>query len=453
MLWAANGSAQKRPNIIVFIADDMGWEESTPYGNNYIHTPNISRLAGEGMRFDNFYLTASSCSPSRVSIMTSLYPHNTGAMNLHENVSENIQIFPSVLKDAGYYTMLSGKLHGMNTPGNKKKFDYMDMVNWNKPWEMGEMWLKALNQRPKDKPFFLWAASIDPHRPFRQGDYPYKHDPDSVTVPPYYPDIPELRQDLADYYDEIGRFDEHIGMVLKYLKENNEIDNTIILVISDNGKAFPQCKTRVNVQGLRSPLIVRYPPLVKKNSSSESLISAIDLAPTLLELAGAKKMAEQQGMSFVPVLKNPVTEVRQYAFGEHNWHSYMAYERVAISNNYLYIRNWLPELPGTPPGEVVPTPFFQEIQQMNDSGWLEKKYADCFLVPRPAEELFAYKKDRHCMHSLVEDKKQEAAFNKMRNELEKWLKKTNDFFPGKEKLRADLPDRKTGKVKGKETEG
>ncbi len=191
---ASMAMAQSLPNIIVFIADDLGWEDTSPYGNPVVRTPNIARLAAEGMRFDNFYLTASSCSPSRSSILSGLYPHNTGAMNLHENLSPEVELFPTLLSAAGYYTMLVGKSHGTNHPEVQQKFDVLHKADWSKPWTMGNMWLSALEVRPKDQPFFLWAASIDPHRPYKQGQYAYHHKPEEVILPPYYPDIPEIRE-------------------------------------------------------------------------------------------------------------------------------------------------------------------------------------------------------------------------------------------------------------------
>lgn len=196
--------AQAPPNIIVFIADDLGWEDTSPYGNRVVRTPNIARLAREGIRFDNFFLTASSCSPGRFSMLTGLYPHNTGAMNLHENLEPETEIFPTLLKEVGYYTMLVGKSHGTNHPEVQKKFDVLNKANRSKPWTMGEMWLEALEERSKDQPFFLWAASIDLHRPYQQGYYDYHHQLEDVILPPYYPDIPEMREELAAYYDEIS---------------------------------------------------------------------------------------------------------------------------------------------------------------------------------------------------------------------------------------------------------
>jgi N-sulfoglucosamine sulfohydrolase len=431
------------PNVIVFIADDLGWEDTNPYGNAVVHTPNIKRLADEGMRFDNFYLTASSCSPSRVSMFTSLHPHNTGARHLHQDITKDVEIFPTNLKDAGYYTMLIGKSHGTNKPEVKQKFDKLTLADWGKPWTMGDMWLTALQERPKDKPFFMWASSIDPHRPFKQGDYPYKHKAADVIVPPYLPDNAEVRADLADYYDEIGRFDHHIGQVLAYLEKENLLENTVLMVVSDNGKAYPQCKTRVNRQGLKSPLIVRYPSLLQKGSSSASLVSAVDLAPTILELAGAKPMQKPQGKSFSPLFKSPQSVLHDYVYGEHNWHNFTAMERVAISKDYIFIKNWIPENPIMCAGEIVNLPFFKAMKSEFEQGKLPLQYSDCFIKPRPAEELFSMENDRHCRDNLATAKKHKKGLKKMQTVLAAWQKETSDVpFEGYEKLKKENKSRK-----------
>lgn len=434
----------KKPNIIVFIADDLGWEDLGVYGNPVVRTPNIDKLAKEGMRFNNFYLTASSSSPSRSSMLSGLYPHNTGAMNLHEEMSPEVLLFPELLKESGYYTMLIGKSHGTNKPEVKKKFDKMVLADWSKPWTMGDMWTEALDDRPKDKPFFMWAASIDPHRPYKQGTYANPHDPNKVIVPPYIPDIPEIREELADYYDEISRFDEHIGRVVDKLKSENLLDNTLIIILSDNGRPFFQCKTRVNVQGLKSPFIVHYPPLVKAGTQTNGIASAVDIAPTILELTGIKKPHGMQGISMVPILKNNATEIRQYAFGEHNWHVFMGFERVAISKEYVYIRNWIPELPIPPVAETLRMPAYKKILEMYLNNQLEEQYTDCFIAPRPSEELFNISNDIHCMKNLASLKKYQRTKEKMRIVLDAWQESTGDVFPGKDALKQDRNDRVTG---------
>ncbi len=432
------------PNIIVFIADDMGWEESIPYGNKYIHTPNLESLAKKGMKFNNFYLTASSCSPSRLSILTSLYPHQTGAMNLHENITADIPLVVDNLRERGYYNMLVGKSHGTNNKKVQEKFDVLKLVNWSKPWEVGNDWVEALKNRPKNKPFFLWAASIDPHRPFNQGEYPFKHDPDSVSIPPYLPDIPEVRTELAQYYDEISRFDQHIGMALSELKVQGELENTIIFVLSDNGRAFAQSKTRVNAPGLKSPLIISYSFMPNKGKVSDGLISAVDITPTILDLAGAKPLPNTQGHSILPIIKNLDHQIRSYAFAEHNWHSVMAFERAVISKDYLYIKNWLPHLPATPPGDIVREPSYQAARDLFDQGNLAAIHSDSFIHPRPVEELFNLKNDIQCTTNLSRSAAQLNVLSDLRQQLAKWQLNTQDLFPGIENLKTDVIDRETG---------
>lgn len=443
-IFSFNSICQQKPNIVVFIADDLGWEESTPYGNKVVQTPNLQRIADQGMRFNNFFLTASSCSPSRSGILSGLYPHSTGAMNLHEDMKPNVQLFPELLKNEGYYTMLVGKSHGTNNPQVKKKFDIASLVDWSKPWEMGNMWLTALNNAPKDKPFFLWASSIDPHRPYNQGVCPFTHKPEDVIVPPYLPDIPEMRKELAEYYDEISRFDQHVGMVLKYLEDTKQLDNTLIFVMSDNGRPFPQCKTRLNIQGLKSPFLVRFPKIVKPGSTTSSLISAVDMAPTILEIAGAKPLEKGQGKSFVKVLKNPATTFRDYVFGEHNWHSTMAFERVVISSKYIFIKNWLPDLNASPPPDPAREPAYQKMWKMYEERQLLPKYTDCFITPRDSFELFDAKTDIHCMQNLMHNPDYSKIAKRLKTKLYEWMKETGDYFPDRENLKPDNIDRRTG---------
>lgn len=159
----------------------------------------------------------------------------------------------------------------------------------------------------------MFAASLDPHRPYKQGAYDNPYRPSEVIIPPYLPDSPEMREDIADYYNEVTRFDTHVGAVLNLLREEKELTNTLIIVMTDNGRPFAQCKTRVNTQGIKSPFIVFYPHIVRKGGVTSSLASAVDIAPTLLEIADAKRSPGLQGISLLPILNNPDTEVREFA--------------------------------------------------------------------------------------------------------------------------------------------
>ncbi|MBD3592385.1 sulfatase [Bacteroides sp. GM023] len=436
---------EKKPNILIFIADDLGWEEVGAYGHPVVKTPNIDWLASQGMRFDNFYLTASSSSPSRSSIFTGMYPSCTGARNLHENMPAYINMFPDRLHEKGYYTMLVGKTHGTNLPAVQKRFDYGSFIDWSKPWTMVDLWKDALKQRPKDKPFFMFAASIDPHRPFKQGEYEKPYLPDEVVVPPYLQDSPEMREELADYYNEISRFDNHVGQVLKLLREEGELENTFIIVMSDNGRAFQQSKTRVNMQGIKSPFIVYYPPLIKQGVVTESLASAVDIAPTLLDIAKVKRAAGLQGVSLLPVLKEPEAEVRKYAFAEHNWHVFKAYERALITKEYIYIRNWLPQLSNPVVVEVMTEPSYKTMLSAYEKGELPVVQQDCFISPRPEEELFYTIKDIHCLNNIANKKSMRKMKEKLNLILETWQMSIGDVFD-ESKLKQDTSDRITGKT-------
>lgn len=435
----------KKPNILIFIADDLGWEEVGAYGHPVVKTPNMDWLASQGMRFDNFYLTASSSSPSRSSIFTGMYPSCTGARNLHENVPAYINLFPDRLQEKGYYTMLVGKTHGTNLPAVQKRFDYGSFIDWSKPWTMVDLWKDALKQRPKDKPFFMFAASIDPHRPFKQGEYAKPYQPSEVVVPPYLQDSPEMREELADYYNEISRLDDHIGQVLDLLRQEGELENTFIIVMSDNGRAFQQSKTRVNMQGLKSPFIVYYPPLIKKGVVTESLASAVDIAPTLLDVAGVKRSAGFQGVSLTPVLKDSQAEVRKYAFGEHNWHIFKAYERAVITKEYIYIRNWLPQLSNPVVAEVLKEPSYAVMLSAYQKGELPAIQQDCFISPRAEEELFNTSKDIHCLKNVAAKKSERKIKETLRLVLDSWQMSIGDIFDERQ-LKQDTSDRITGKA-------
>ena len=291
-----------RPNIILLIADDMAWDDSGAYGHKTVRTPNLDNLARQGMRFDRAFLTASSCSPSRSSMITGRYPHSTGAQQLHWPLPTNQVTFVELLKKAGYWTAAAGKWHLGDAV--KDRFDLVkeaDSAGFRLSNPAGPApkadasgksgageWLPTLQARPKGKPFFLWLAAFDPHRNYEEGILPNPHRPEDVVVPPYLPDVPETRKDLALYYDEITRLDHHVGEILAELDRQGERDNTLVLFISDNGRPFPRAKTTLYDSGIKAPWIARWPKQIKPGSASGSLVSSVDIAPTVLELAGVK---------------------------------------------------------------------------------------------------------------------------------------------------------------------
>ena len=436
----ASAPAAARPNFVVFVADDMSWDDCGPYGHPHVKTPNLDRLARDGMRFDRAFLTTSSCSPSRASILTGRYPHATGAPELHMPLPANQTLLTRPLREAGYYTAAAGKWH--LGPKSTKQLDLV--IEGGGP-SGSDQWLKVLRERPRDKPFFLWLAAIDPHRPYKRGPgtAERRHTAADVVVPPYLPDVPEVREDLALYYDEIARLDDHVGQVLAELDAQGRTADTVVLFMADNGRPFPRCKTTLYDSGIRTPLIVRYPGHVKPGSVTTSLVSAVDLAPTVVALAGARAPDTFQGQSFVDVLTNPAASAREFAFAEHNWHDYRAFERGVRSARYTYIRNWLPELTQSPPADAVNSPTFAAMRALRDRGNLTEAQAACFAAPRATEELYDIEADPHAIRNLASDAEHAKALAQMREALNQWSSETKDVFAA-ERISPDRFDRETG---------
>lgn len=445
---AALGQKAKdaRPNIVYIIADDVSWDDLGCYGNPAVHTPNIDQLARQGMRFDNVYLTTSSCSPSRNSILSGRYPHNTGAAELHTPLPQEQIPFPLLLKQAGYYTVQAGKSH-FGTPA-LRAFDHAYETK-----EAGtggeERWMKCLRERPKNKPFFAWFASLDAHRPWQADGFGTPHDPAKVIVPPYLADTEATRKDLASYYNEISRLDFYVGEVVKELQNQGVAQNTLVIVMADNGRPFPRAKTRMYDSGMKTPFVLRWDQgLSRRGNVCTSLLSVVDLAPTLLELAGVTAPPTFQGKSFAGVLKNPATEIRQHVFAEHNWHDYEAHERMVRTKDFLYVLNARPNLSNPGPADSNNSPSFADLKSLRDQGKLSAAQADVFLVPRPPEELYDCKKDPLQLINLASLPAYQGVLRDLRLELRKWREETKDNTPAQ--LTPDWFDRETGQPLGKE---
>ncbi len=413
-----------RPNIVLIIADDVSAEDCSPYGNKGVKTPNLDRLAREGMRCDRAFLTCSSCSPSRCSLITGRYPHSTGAMKLHDPLPVEQVTFTEGLRQSGYYTAQAGKWH-LGAP-TKAKFD---LIKEGGGPSGCENWIEVLKNRPKEKPFFCWFAALDAHRDYQPNAIARPHRLEDITVPPYYPDAPAVRADLALYYDEISRLDSYVGKVLDELQAQGVADNTLVIFMSDNGRAFPRCKTTVYDSGIRPPFLVRWPARVKAGSVSQSLISSVDLAPTFLALAGAKAAPSMQGQSIEASLVDPDAQVRNVVFAEHNWHDFDDHQRCVRTGHFKYIRTAYTDLPQTPPADAVRGETFQAMLKLKAAGKLTDIQQTCFRLPRPTEELFDVEADPHELSNLANDPQHAATREYLRAELTKWEQQTDDRIP------------------------
>ncbi|MCC6492082.1 MAG: sulfatase [Pirellulales bacterium] len=416
-------AADDRPNFVLIIADDVSPDDLGCYGRATIETPNIDRLAGEGMVFDRAYLTTSSCSPTRCSLITGRYPHNTGAPELHMPLPEGQFRLPEALRSAGYHTVLAGKNH--MGPAVQAAFD--EATSPTGPG--GERrWVEHLHGRPTDKPFLMWLASNDAHRDWQTSRQDRQYDPAEVVVPPFLVDGPATRKDLAAYYHEISRLDRFIGQVRQELERQGVADKTYVIFMADNGRPFPRCKTRLYDSGTKMPLIVWRPGTIGP-ARTRSMVSTIDVTATVLELAGVAIDARVQGVSFAPLLSDPSAEIRDYAFAEHNWHVGQAHERSVRHGEWLYIRNSLPRQPLACVESGPRYPAGKELWDAHAAGALNEAQGDVFLDPRPAEELYNVHNDPHQLHNLADDPAQGAALASLRRVLERWTEETGDSLP------------------------
>ena len=415
--------ADERPNFIVIIGDDISWNDYGAYGHPNIRTPHVDQLAKQGMRFDLAFLTTSSCSPSRCSIMTGRYPHSTGAGELHQPLPEDQITFAKVLKEAGYYTAAAGKWHLGNAPR-----EHFDSIKGGRPSGCEE-WVPTLKGRDKDKPFFMWFASTDAHRSWSKDAVTPPHTNEDVIVPPFMPDTDDVRKDLALYYDEVSRMDEYVGKVVAELKTQGEFDNTVIIVMADNGRPFPRCKTTMYDSGIRTPFVVSWPREIDPGVVNTNLVSSVDIAPTFIQLAGLEPPSSFQGKSFANGLRNVSSVSREYIFAEHNWHDYAAHDRAVRDGRYLYIRNSFPEYPATPPADAVRSLSYDSMQALEAAGMLPDHQRQCFLYPRAAEELYDLHADPHSLRNLAADSGLADVRSRLSGALDEWIVSTQDKIP------------------------
>ena len=428
-------------NFVLIIGDDISVDDFGCYGHPNIRTPNVDRLAANGIRFANAYLTTSQCSPTRCSVISGRYPHNTGAPELHQPLPAEQPMFPLELKKAGYYTAAAGKWH----LGESAKRAFDRIVGGGPGGE--ERWLECLRGRPMGRPFLMWFASFDAHRPWQKDKGAKKNDLSDAAIPPYMADMPGTRRDLAEYYDEIHRLDRYVGLVVQQLEEQEVLDQTMIIFMADNGRPFPRCKTWLYDGGIKTPLIVHWPDGIDKPGAiSSSLISVIDIAPSILELAGIESPNAFQGVSMIPILKNPQAAIRSYAFAEHNWHDIEAHERMVRWSQWVYLRNARPERAGLAPAHLKELSY-QDLLAKREQGSLSEAQSEVFLKPRPAEMLFDVDADPDQLNNLVSNPEFVEPLAHLRRIMDDWQKRTGDTVP--EVLTSDIVDRQTGKWLGK----
>ena len=438
------------PNVLLITVDDMNWDTPGCFGGAVKGvTPNIDRLAGEGMRFMRAHVTIALCQPCRSALMTGRYPHRNGAMGF-EPIRNDVPTLGEQLHRAGYLNGVMSK--GMHmTP--VKQFGWDVFVSRNKLGHGRSPALyykraKAFFDRAKreGRPFFLNANSSDPHRPLHatgderrrfkdyKDDYPdpsrvYRHD--EVTVPGFLPDLPWIRNDIAAYYSSAHRADETVGQVLKALDDSGMADNTLVMFLSDHGMPYPFAKRSCYLNGTRTPWIVRWPGKVKPGSTDENhFVSGIDFMPTVLEAAGLEGIMGTDGKSFLPVLAGEKQDGRDRVYTV----LYKSAQKEPLpirsvqDERFGYIFNgWADGRPFRRPKQ-----YGGPMVMMMKAAKTNKRIAERveMFMRRTPEELYDYTKDPNALHNLAADPTRAETVKRLRGELLAWMKRTKDPLQG-----------------------
>tara|TARA_B100000809_G_scaffold19840_3_gene17493 strand:- start:17908 stop:19320 length:1413 start_codon:yes stop_codon:yes gene_type:complete len=315
---ADNSLANTLPNIVVFYSDDHSASDMGAYGNKEVNTPVMDQLALEGMRFTNVFSSVSVCAPSRTSMYTGLYPQKNGMHKNHSQARADVKSMPHYLSALGYEVVLAGKVHVK--PEIAFPFKYI------KRHEIPN-YLKIVG----DKPFALIIAYNMPHSPF----VPIKkgYSPDKVTLKPSLPNVPMAKRMTAAYYDLITNLDHEIGSHQFWLQKYGLLHDMLQIYVSDHGYGFPNSKWSLYDEGLKVPMIVKWPGKVKAGTVNDGLISLVDFLPTLVEVAGGSPHPSLDGQSFLPLL------VEQKATGQEtelNEHIFATYTNLGVKGANRY---------------------------------------------------------------------------------------------------------------------
>jgi len=427
------------PNILFLIADDWSYPHAGAYGDPVVRTPTFDRIAAEGALFNNAYCASPSCSPSRASILTGRYPHQLeSAGNLWSIFPKKFPNWVDILTNQGYF---SGKTRKGWGPGNYLLGGYTDnpagkeFVNFKEFFE----------ERPKGQPFCFWFGSSDPHRAYTPNTgLQAGMKLDQVDVPGFLPDLLCVRNDILDYYFEVERFDRECSQIISMLEAAGELDNTIIVMTSDNGMPFPRAKANLYDYGTRMPLAIRWPAKITPKSVVNEFVNFIDFAPTFLEVAKLVPHPDITGSSLLPLFNGaPPSILRSQVFLERERHANvrkgdLSYPMRAVRNHeFLYIKNFIPERwPAGDPevhrsvgqwGDVdnsITKFLIMNMEDPKEAG--ETDFFKLSFEKRPSEELYNVKDDPYQLHNLADDQAYSESMVQLRSTLQNWMAKTGD---------------------------
>ena len=414
--------SDKRPNILFLISDDHSAPDLGCYGNQAIHTPHLDRLAAQGIRFDNGFVSSPQCSPNRSSIFSGCTPHTISTSRLHTPYPEWEPSFVEILKEQGYFTGASRKVH--QGAAFNQRFDYYQPQQ--KPFD------KFFDTRPESRPFFLHVGFTDPHRPYRQGAFTPSHDPAKVELPDFLPDTPEVRADVALYYDEIARMDSECGELLEILDRRGLAENTLVVFMGDNGMPFPRAKGSLYDAGIRVPTLARWPGKIKPGTAAEQLMSSTDLPVTWLEMAGVAKPKKMQGRSLLPVFAGDPAPLCDSVFSERNWHDTFDPMRCVRTERYKFIFNAQPRFPYRPAYDLERSATWKSYlaeSHKPEGGRLEARHWQLLEPTRSLFELYDLGTDPGEFDNRASDPELADVRRDLEYKLSDWMHQTRDYLP------------------------
>jgi N-sulfoglucosamine sulfohydrolase len=429
-LLVTNSSAQepaKRPNILWISTEDLSPHIGC-YGDVVAKTPNIDRLASQGARFTNVFTTAAISAPVRSGIITGMYQTSIGCMHMRttsyrrsvDNPVEftavpphYVKAFTEYLRTAGYYC----------TNNNKTDYQFTKDPVPASIWDECSKNAHYKNRPDKSKPFFAVFNYVGTHESQNWDLTKVKTDPKTVKVPPYFPDNDIVRLNIAKMYDNIARLDSVVGVLLKELEKEGELDNTIVFFWGDHGDGLPRAKRWLYDSGLNIPLIIKWPAKLRANSVDDRLISSIDFGPTVLSMAGVPVPAHMQG---IPFLGDQLGKPRDAVYAARDRVD-ESYDMIRSVRN-LYIINYYPNEPfpiWVP--YLSKMPIFQEMLRLDAENKLTPPQKAWMAYSRPPEELYDVNVDKFQIKNLVSDPKYKQVLEDMRLLHQKWTLETGDM--------------------------
>jgi len=424
--------AGQKPNIVIFLSDDHGYEDAGAYGNKVVKTPNIDRLAKEGMTFKGAFAASPLCSPSRCVIETGLMPFRNGAHKFGTPIREDIKTMPEYFRDLGYCTAEIGKFH--HAPNHRFPYDFIDGDE-----NVAESFIREYNG---EKPLFLVVCSHPPHTPWVKNRI---YDSDEIILPPNFIDTPETREDMARYYSDVKLMDSILGNVLDAMTDRNISQNTLVIYTSDQGANWPFAKWTLYDAGLRIPFIARWPGEIKPGTVTDAMISLADILPTCIEAAGGVSEENLDGKSILGILQGTEDRHREVVFGVHTgndnggpgiWNHCPT--RSIRTERYKYILNLEPDsvftthITGCKPGSVHHLPFWNSWEKEAQSDERAYRIVNAYLH-RPLVELYDLENDPYEMNNLASDPEYGEVLSTLKIQLAEWRESQGDTIPVNQK--------------------